>query len=47
MIDLDPLASLTFSFLKPDERKENVADKHIIKNRFSVRKKSEQRSLRT
>ena len=26
MIDLDPQASLTFSFLKPDEWKEKVAD---------------------
>ena len=39
MIDLDPQASLTFSFLKPDEWKEKVADKHTIKNWFSDSKK--------
>lgn len=39
MIDLDPQASLTFSFLKPDEQKENVAEKHTIKNWFSDSKK--------
>lgn len=39
MIDLDPQASLTFSFLKPDEWKKKVADKHTIKNWFSDSKK--------
>lgn len=39
MIDLDPQASLTFSFLKPDEWKAEVADKHTIKNWFSDSKK--------
>lgn len=39
MIDLDPQASLTFSFLKPDEWKEKVADEHTIKNWFSDSKK--------
>lgn len=39
MIDLDPQASLTFSFLKPDEWKEKVADKPLSRIGFPIRKK--------
>lgn len=40
MIDLDPQASLTFSFLKPDEWAQDVADSRTIKNWFMPSKKN-------
>lgn len=41
MIDLDPQASLTFSFMKPDEWKENIASIKTIKNWFTPSKKKD------
>ncbi len=38
MIDLDPQASLTFSFIKPDEWMNELADKKTIKNWFKPSK---------
>ena len=38
MIDLDPQASLTFSFIKPDEWKNDLADSKTIKNWFKPKK---------
>lgn len=40
MIDLDPQASLTFSFLKPDEWKDSIADSMTIKNWFVPSKRN-------
>ena len=34
MIDLDPQASLTFSFIKPEEWKDEIAPSQTIKNWF-------------
>ena len=39
MIDLDPQASLTFSFIKPEEWKEHIASTQTIKNWFNTKKK--------
>lgn len=39
MIDLDPQASLTFSFIPPDEWKEELASNQTIKNWFKPAKK--------
>ena len=41
MIDLDPQASLTFSFLKPDEWQTNVAADKTIRNWFIKRHRAE------
>ena len=41
MIDLDPQASLTFSFLKPDEWQTNVATDKTIRNWFIKRHRAE------
>lgn len=41
MIDLDPQASLTFSFLKPDEWQTNVAAEKTIRNWFVKRHRAE------
>jgi len=41
MIDLDPQASLTFSFIQPDEWKEKLASEKTIKNWFKPAKKDE------
>ena len=38
MIDLDPQASLTFSFIKPDEWKNDLAPNKTIKNWFKPSK---------
>jgi chromosome partitioning protein len=38
MIDLDPQASLTFSFIQPDDWKENLAPSKTIKNWFKPRR---------
>lgn len=40
MIDLDPQASLTFSFVKPEDWKNNLADTKTIKNWFKPSKKN-------
>ena len=40
MIDLDPQASLTFSFVTPDFWKDNLADNKTIKNWFVPSKKT-------
>ena len=39
MIDLDPQASLTFSFIKPEEWREHIASTQTIKNWFNTKKK--------
>lgn len=41
LIDLDPQASLTFSFLKPDEWRMQVASTHTIRNWFIKRHRTD------
>jgi chromosome partitioning protein len=41
MIDLDPQASLTFSFIRPDDWKKDLATSKTIKNWFKPSKKDE------
>lgn len=40
LIDLDPQASLTFSFLRPDEWMRDIAENMTVKNWFVPSKKN-------
>lgn len=45
MIDLDPQASLTFSFLDPEYWREEVAPSRTIKNWFSTKKRDREKNF--
>ena len=45
MIDLDPQASLTFSFIDPEYWREEVSSNKTIKNWFSTKKKEKEKNF--
>ena len=45
MIDLDPQASLTFSFIRPEDWKANLAEEHTIKRWFDTVREGDEMSM--